>query len=96
MKVLVINAGSSSLKYQLLDPENEQLYVYRRDLDGQSLLVVSNFTDREADWRLPQEFEGAKLLLTNEEEIEEQKLSAYGARVYIRCDVTSASAGDEK
>lgn len=82
--------------YQLLDPENEQLYVYRRDLDGQSLLVVSNFTDREADWRLPQEFEGAKLLLTNEEEIEEQKLSAYGARVYIRCDVTSASAGDEK
>ena len=25
MKVLVINAGSSSLKYQLIDMENEQL-----------------------------------------------------------------------
>ena len=30
MKILVINAGSSSLKYQLIDMETEQVHPARR------------------------------------------------------------------
>ncbi|MDO5408641.1 MAG: alpha-glucosidase [Eubacteriales bacterium] len=33
--------------YHLLLPEDENLFVYRRELDGEKLLTVCNFTDRE-------------------------------------------------
>ena len=35
MKILVINAGSSSLKYQLIDMETEHLHVLRNHLSDE-------------------------------------------------------------
>lgn len=33
--------------YELLEAENEDLYIYTRTLDDKKLLVISNFTDKE-------------------------------------------------
>ncbi len=40
--------------YELLLPDSEEVYAYLRTWEGQTLLVVCNFTDREADWDLPE------------------------------------------
>lgn len=54
-------------KYGLLLPEDERLYVYQRELDGQILLVICNFTDREVSYKVPEELKGRekKVLISN-------------------------------
>lgn len=49
------------------DPENENLYIYERNLDGQKLFVVLNFTDKEVTFTLPEGIDaaGAKQVLSN-------------------------------
>ena len=48
--------------FKLLEPESEELFVYERELDGQRMLVVCNFTDHEVAWQVPQEYAGAELV----------------------------------
>ncbi len=54
-------------RYSLLLPEDERLYVYQRALDGQILLVICNFTDREVSYKVPEELKGRekKVLISN-------------------------------
>ena len=49
--------------YDLLSPEDPQLYAYTRTLDGQKLLCVCNLTGRPAEYELPAEFAAGRQLI---------------------------------
>ena len=51
--------------YQLLDPDNEKLYVYTRTLDNEKLLVICNFTEEEETYSIPEEFSEGEVLISN-------------------------------
>ena len=68
----VIRDGS----FTLLDPEDENVFAYTRDLENAHLLVVCNFTDQQLDYEIPAAFAGAKMLISNYSE------SAPGLRPY--------------
>lgn len=76
-------------EYKLLDEENEQVYSYLRTYEGQKLLVITNFSGEEIDYKVPMnEFSAGELLIGNysdvNKEIEEViTLRPYEARVYI-------------
>ena len=52
-------------KYELMMEDNEELFVYTRELDGEKLLVVCSFSDHEASFSIPAEFVGASCLISN-------------------------------
>lgn len=51
--------------YQMLLPDDRQLFAYTRKLGSQKLLVVCNLTGREAPFGLLQAFENGRLLISN-------------------------------
>lgn len=51
--------------YELLLPEDEQIFAYTRALEGEKLLAVCNLSGREAAFRLPKAFAGGELLLSD-------------------------------
>lgn len=53
--------------YELLCPAREDVYAYSRSYEGEKLLVICNFTDNEAEYKLPEEFlkAEAKILIGN-------------------------------
>ena len=51
--------------YQLLDPDNEKLYVYTRTLDNEKLLVICNFTEEEETYSVPEEFSKGEVLISS-------------------------------
>ena len=69
MKVLVINAGSSSLKYQLIDMENESVITKgiceRIGIDGSLLKFKFNGEDVVINSQMPTHTEAIKLVLEN-------------------------------
>ena len=71
--------------YELLDPEDEALYVYTRTLGDQKLLVMCNFTKEEQEYTVPETFAGAEVLISNYPQdgaaAEARKLRAYEAVV---------------
>lgn len=66
--------------YELLEPEHEELYVYTRSWEDEKLLVVCNFSEKEVEYQIPNEFLNGDCLIKNIEEISEI-LPAYGAYV---------------
>ncbi|MFZ0369340.1 MAG: alpha-glucosidase [Halobacillus sp.] len=74
--------------YQLLDPEDEQVYAYTRELDGEKALVVANFTNEAIDYSVSESFavEQAERLIGNYPSEKEEggtlQLKPYEARVY--------------
>ncbi len=67
--------------------DSEELYVYNRALDGDNLLVVLNFTDKEQEFKVPEEIKAAssKLYISNYDEndvLEDKVLKPYEAVVY--------------
>lgn len=54
-------------KYEPLMEDSEELFVYTRTLDEQKLLVVTNFTDQDTAFTIPEEFTGASCLISNME-----------------------------
>lgn len=58
--------------YELLLPEHEQLFVYKRKLEGQQLLCVCNFSKEQCTYELPQEFVGSEILIHNYDAVEVQ------------------------
>ncbi|MCI7814185.1 MAG: alpha-glucosidase [Lachnospiraceae bacterium] len=75
-------------KYQLLDPEDEQVYAYIRTLGEEKLLVVCSFVKEEVKFDVPEMFAGkdAKVLISNYEESDVMKngmLQPYEATVWI-------------
>lgn len=70
--------------YQLLEPDNEDLYVYTRTLDGEKLLVICNFTDKEKEYTVPEEFDNGCVLISScgrEKAEKEMTLRPYEALV---------------
>ena len=62
--------------YQLLLPEDPDLFVYERKLGEERLLVICNFSEKELSYEVPEEFsaENAKLLIAN---YEDAKIAAH-------------------
>ena len=58
-KVMVYGA------YELLEPEDENLYVYTRTLQEVSLLVICNFTEKEIACEVPERFANGQILIGN-------------------------------
>lgn len=54
-------------QYQLLLPEDEELYVYTREYEGRKLLVVCSFTEKERSFNVPEEFADGTCLISNYE-----------------------------
>lgn len=52
-------------KYELLLPESEELFVYTRKMEEQSLLVVCSFAEKSVTYELPEEFKTGKILIGN-------------------------------
>lgn len=44
--------------YNMIDQENSDLYIYERKLNNERLLVISNFTNKNVLWSLPEEYVG--------------------------------------
>ncbi|MBQ7230392.1 MAG: alpha-glucosidase [Oscillospiraceae bacterium] len=53
--------------FELVDADNEQVFAYTRDMDGQHMLVVCNFTGEEVAWEIPEAYRDGQILLTNYE-----------------------------
>ena len=51
--------------FNLLMPEDEKIFAYTRDTDNEHLLVVCNFTGETLDFEVPQEYDGAEILISN-------------------------------
>ena len=74
-------------KYELLLPEDEELFVYTRTCEDEKLLVVCSFTEQERTIELPEEFIGAGCIISNMDNSYEQKevtLKPYEAFVLYR------------
>lgn len=56
-------------QYELLAPESEEVFAYKRSLNGQELLVICNFTEKEIAFEAPlpedEKAEKAGVLITN-------------------------------
>lgn len=53
--------------YQLLEPDNESLYIYTRTLGKEKLLVICSFVKDEVCYDIPEEFAGGTILIGNYE-----------------------------
>lgn len=51
--------------YDLLLPEDPDIYAYTRTLGAEKLLVVCNFSDKQVDFQMPEEFAKAHVLIEN-------------------------------
>jgi oligo-1,6-glucosidase len=76
--------------YDLILPDHEQIYAYVRRYEGQTLLVMLNFSSEKPVFELPTEisYVDKKLLIHNyevsdDESIEKIELKPYEARVYV-------------
>ncbi len=81
--------------YKLLLPNNEEIFAYTRKLDDECLLVISNFTNNNTVFRLPNDvskFKESRLLIGNydnsaEDFNVEMTLKPYETRVlYLKSD----------
>lgn len=77
--------------YRLIAEHHDQVYAYTRSYEGQTLLVVLNFFDKEPEFTVPDgiSLSGAELLISNykaadvEGDTKSLKLRPYEARVYL-------------
>jgi glucan 1,6-alpha-glucosidase len=71
--------------YELLYPEDTNLFAYTRTLGGTQLLVLCNFYGKIVPFQIPSEFEGHKTLLISNysDVISENALRPYEARMYL-------------
>ena len=69
-------------QYMLLLGEDPNLFMYTRCYGDEALLVVCNFSKKEQRYTMPEEFQGAELLITNEEDPAREGLGAFGAAVF--------------
>ena len=53
--------------FELVDADSEQVFAYTRDMDGQHMLVVCNFTGEAVAWEIPEAYRDGQILLTNYE-----------------------------
>ncbi|WP_413378501.1 glycoside hydrolase family 13 protein [Paenibacillus taichungensis] len=72
--------------YELLYPEDSNLFAYTRKLDGTKLLVLCNFYGNTVTFDIPEEFrEDKTLLISNYSDVvSENALRPYEARMYLQ------------
>ncbi len=75
----VVRHGAYWEHYELSD----KLYCYSREMEGQKLLVVCSFHDKNLKFKFPKGFQGGKLILRNYETVSENMLKPYECRVYL-------------
>ncbi|MCL2180940.1 MAG: alpha-glucosidase [Treponema sp.] len=78
----IITHGS----YELLLPDDPDLFVYTRKYNEEELLVICNFSGKERTFPLPERFYGAEVLITNQDIVPKKELvlNAFGTSVYWR------------
>ena len=67
-RLLKVRKGLSSVIYgdtEFLEMEDPELMVYKRESDDEMLISVNNFSGSERSYKLPEDFEDAKLLISN-------------------------------
>ncbi|MCE7791591.1 alpha-glucosidase [Salipaludibacillus sp. CUR1] len=77
--------------YDLLMAEDTQIFAYKRELNGETALVITNLTEDDAVWKAGKEapkVSGSDLALSNYEaeahkDVSEVPLKPYEARVYL-------------
>jgi len=69
--------------FTLVDPDHEYVFAYTRDTEEGHMLVVCNFTEQEGYFQIPEEFEGAEVLISNYEG-ESKKLRPYEAKILYK------------
>jgi alpha-glucosidase len=74
--------------YDLLLKDDPQIYAYTRTLDNQIALIITNLTDKEADFESMYELSSKNLILENyktedHEDITSFTLNPFEARVYL-------------
>lgn len=72
-------------KYQILEEEHPDLYIYTREYEDEKLLVIGNFSDKEYEYNLPQQFENADILISNDNQFKQSNLihiQPYGTYVF--------------
>ncbi|MBU5481647.1 glycoside hydrolase family 13 protein [Blautia sp. MSJ-19] len=52
-------------EFEALYRNDDQIFAYTRKLDQEKLLTVCNFSDKDAEVEVPEEFKGAECLITN-------------------------------
>lgn len=70
--------------YELLLPEDPDIFAYRRVRNNEELFVIANFHGKEIKYQLNHEIEGAKKLLCNYEKEKQGVLQPYEARMYYK------------
>ena len=70
--------------YKLLFPEDEELFVYERSLEGKKLLVVCNFSENEREFDFSMVRDG-QILINNYKDfnMENNKLRAFETAVIL-------------
>lgn len=71
-------------RYELLDPDDEQIFAYTRTLGEEKLLVLCNFKETEANMQWPTDLNtrSAILLISNYEHDEKKKISGEPLRPF--------------
>jgi oligo-1,6-glucosidase len=68
--------------YQELIPEDEEVFAYRREYQGQTLVVISNFTEKIIKRHLEMPT-NKKLLISNYADDQADHLRPFEAKVYL-------------
>ncbi|GKX29448.1 oligo-1,6-glucosidase [Vallitalea longa] len=71
--------------YKLLEPDNNELYVYTRSLNKNKLLVICNFTQKSLTYEVPEEFRkvNKRILISNYHDDLGEEIRPYEAKVYM-------------
>ncbi|WP_439424996.1 glycoside hydrolase family 13 protein [Oenococcus alcoholitolerans] len=68
--------------FEEIDPDDQEVYAYRRHYQGQTLLVISNFTSKDISRSYPEEKTG-KLIISNYRDDQGEKLRPYESKAYM-------------
>ena len=72
--------------FMLLEPDHPCLFVYRRRLARQSLLVICNYGGGETAWSLPAGWDDAQCLISNYPDRLPGRLRPWEARILLRTE----------
>lgn len=68
--------------YEAIDPEDNEVFAYRRHYNGQTLLVLSNFTDRDVVRDYGQR-DAKQCLISNYDDDQGDQLRPYETKVFL-------------
>ncbi|KGH57834.1 glycoside hydrolase family 13 protein [Oenococcus oeni] len=84
-KLIKLRHNNEIIKYgsfEEIDPDDDQVYAYRRHYEGKTLLLISNFTDKIVSRDYGQS-NASSLLIDNYEDDKVNELRPYEAKAYL-------------